>query len=90
LIAGRPDHARLRKQLEQIRRDGRATEDGEVDPALASIAVPLPVPGSRVVHSALELRGPREKVRPDEVLSAARITASAITRAAARAEAPRP
>lgn len=82
-----PSPGRLREQLERTRRDGHASEYGEIESGLASIAVPLPVPGSRVVHSALELRGPRDKLRPDEVLNAARITASAIARAAARAEA---
>ncbi|BBX04959.1 hypothetical protein BST36_23095 [Mycolicibacterium moriokaense] len=78
---------RLLTQLHQVRQDGYALEQGEIDPALASVAVPIPVPGSRVVHSALELRGSRETLRPDQVLSAARITASAIARVASRAQA---
>jgi DNA-binding IclR family transcriptional regulator len=82
-----PSVVRLREQLEQTRRDGHACEYGEVEDGLASIAVPLPVPGSRVVHSALELRGPRNELHPGEVLHAARITAAAVARAAARAEA---
>jgi DNA-binding IclR family transcriptional regulator len=82
-----PRPERLRAQLEQTRRDGHAFEFGEVETGLASIAVPLPVPGSKAVHSALEVRGPMDKLRPEHVLSAARITASAVSRAAARAEA---
>lgn len=80
----------LADQLEQIRNDGYACEYGETDAALGSIAVPLASPGSKSFESALELRGPREAVRPDELLSAARLAASAITRVAARAGRQRP
>lgn len=86
LLAGEPDDG-LVKQLEQIRENGYALEYGEADPAQGSIAVPLASPGARTFESALELRGPREAIRPDEILSAARLAASAITRVAARARA---
>jgi DNA-binding IclR family transcriptional regulator len=78
---------RLQDEFERIRRDGYACEYGEHDPALGSIAVPLASSNARTFDSALELRGPREAVRVDELLSAARLAASAITRMAARARA---
>ncbi len=82
-----PDHDGLTEELRRIRHDGFALEYGATDPALGSLAVPLATSGSRVFESALELRGPREAIRPDELLSAARLAASTITRVAARARA---
>ena len=74
---------RLREQLRRVRRDGYAGESGEVEPGMASVAVPVLTPGSRTIRSALELRGPVAELRVDAVLASARVVAAAMTRAAA-------
>jgi DNA-binding IclR family transcriptional regulator len=73
---------RLREQLRRVRRDGYAGEVGEVEPGMASVAVPVLTPGSRTIRSALELRGPVDELRVDAVLASARVVALAMTRAA--------
>jgi DNA-binding IclR family transcriptional regulator len=69
------DRRQLAKQLEVIRRDGLATDAGEIDPSLGCIAVPWP--GQPGMPAALACMGSPASLATGEVLVKAVLTAAA-------------